>query len=107
MHLDTIDLFCFSFRLMQISQQQHESDIFVCWYQNFLCVKHMDILDGRRGYGLWELRSCTEKAFWIVNQPVSKLWMFFFSMSENQNQGVKFSIDQSLTIVKLPIKLTL
>ena len=31
----------------------------------------------------------------------------FFSMSENQNQGVKFSIDQSLTIVKMPIKLTL
>ena len=107
MHLDTIDLFCFSFRLMQISQQQHESDIFVCWYQNFLCVKHMDILDGRRGYGLWELRSCTEKGFLDRKPTGVKIMDVFFSMSENQNQGVKFSIDQSLTIVKLPIKLTL
>ena len=47
-----------------------------------------------------------QKGF-LDRKPTGVKIMDVFSMSENQNQGVMFSIDQSLTIVKMPIKLTL
>lgn len=42
----------------------------------------------------------------IVNRPVSKIMDNILYLSESQKQGVKFSIDQSIGVVKVSLKST-
>ena len=77
MHLDTIDLFLF-FVQANANQSTTQNPTFLCVGIKTFCVSNTwtYLMDGE-DMGFGNYARAQKKAFWIVNQPVSKLWMFF------------------------------